>query len=350
MNKRERIVCALKREQPDRVPLYDLLDHRGIISRFGGEELTLENAEQVVPRALNAALDTTRIWLPQQPGRRVDVRGFTFERVDWWNEWNVKPPYTHTAGMAAFVKRDIERIEAWQPEEPSEKLAELQDWQARFGETVLPASEASEALQDAYILLGLDQFIYLELEDPELIERWVDAQHQATLRRLQAEGNRSSISPVAWVFADIAFKNHLMFSKHYLKTHGYFRRLAEIMDVYRSQGLLVIFHSDGDITSIVPELIEAGASAIAPVDTPAGMDIVRLKAELGDRVAFVGGLNLGLLSGGTPEQVRQEAQRLIQIVGKGGGLVLGSSSEELYETIPEENILAMWETAWESSR
>jgi uroporphyrinogen decarboxylase len=350
MNKRERIVCALKREQPDRVPLYDLLDHRGIISRFGGEELTLENARQVVPRALSAALDTTRIWLPEQPGRRVDVRGFTFKRVNWWNEWNVKPPYTDAAGMAAFVKRDIERIEAWQPEEPGEKLAELQDWQARFGETVLPASEASEALQDAYILLGLDQFIYLELEDPELIERWVEAQHQATLRRLQAEGNRFSISPVAWVFADIAFKNHLMFSKHYLKTHGYFRRLAEIMDVYRSQGLLVIFHSDGDITSIVPELIEAGASAIAPVDTPAGMDVVRLKAELGDRLAFVGGLDLGLLSAGTPKQVRQEAERLIQTVGKGGGLVLGSSSEELYETIPEENILAMWETAWESSR
>jgi uroporphyrinogen decarboxylase len=346
MNKKERLICALKREQPDQVPLYDLLDHRGILSRFGGEELTLENARVVIPKATQQILDTTRIWLPGKPGPRVDARGFIYDRVDWWNEWRVQAPYQDTPGMAAFIKKDIERIEAWQPENHTKQLAELQDWQARYGDVVLPASETSEALQDAFILLGIDQFIFFELDEPDLIARWVDAQHQATMRRLQSEGGMSGLSPVAWVFADIAYKDHLMFSKRYLKAHGYFRRLAEIMDTYHSQGLMVIFHSDGDITSIVPELIEAGVDAIAPVDIPAGMDIAQLKEDFGTQVAFVGGVNLGLLSAGTPAQVREETLRVIRAAGKGGGLVLGSSSEELYESLPAENILAMWETAW----
>ena len=346
MNKRERVICALKREQPDRVPLYDLVDHCGVLSRFGGQEITLENAREVAPRAAQQMLDTTRIWLPEAPGQRVDERGFTYQRVDWWNEWRVGTPYQDAAGMAAFIRNDIERIEAWKPEDSAKQLAELQEWQARYGDVVLPASMAGEALQDAYILLGIDAFIYLELDEPELVASWINVQHQATLRRLQAEGDRSALSPVAWVFADIAYTNHLMFSKHYLKTHGYFRRLAEIMDIYHSQGLLVIFHSDGEITSIVPELIEAGADAIAPVDIPAGMDIARLKDDFGKQVSFVGGIDIGLLSSGTPGEVRDETLRVLRIAGKGGGLVLGSSSEEIYESVPEANILAMWETVW----
>jgi len=350
MTKAERLVCALSREEPDRVPIYDLVDHRALISRLAGQELTLENALEVIPRALDQVLDTTRVWMPAQPGRRVDERGFTHERVDWWNEWQVQTPFQDMDGLVKFVKSEIERLEAWQPKNAAQELAALQEWQRRFGETVIPASGAGEALQDAYILVGMDRFIFLELDHPELVSRWLEAQHQATMRRLQSESGVQAISPIAWVFADIAFKDHLMFSKTYLRSHGFFRRLAEIMGLYHSYGLKVIFHSDGDITPLVPELIEAGADAIAPVDTPAGMDIFQLKADFGRRVSFVGGMNLGVLSAGSPDEVRSLAQRIIQTVGRGGSLVLGSSSEELYESLPEENILAMWETVWDDSR
>ena len=36
--------------------------------------------------------------------------------------------------------------------------------------------------------------------------------------------------------------------------------------------------------------------------------------------------------------------------GRGGGFILGSSSEELFEALPPENIIAMFETAWEYGR
>jgi len=80
MTKEERVLCALSHEEPDRVPIYDLVDHRGVIEHYAGRVLTLENAAEVVPAALSQVLDTTRVWLPAAPGRRTDKRGFVFER------------------------------------------------------------------------------------------------------------------------------------------------------------------------------------------------------------------------------------------------------------------------------
>jgi uroporphyrinogen decarboxylase len=350
MTRAERLVCALSLEEPDQIPIYDLVDHRGIISRFAGEELTLENAGEVIPRALSRVLDTTRVWLPVRPGKRVDQRGFAHQRDEWFNEWVVDKPFHDMQSLKIFVSAEIERLRAWQPGEPGQALRERREWQVRFGETVLPAVEASEAFTDCAILVGFDQYIYLEDEDPALVSRWVAEHHAATMRRLQSEVACREISPIGWIFADVAYKEHLMFSKRYLIEHGFFRRLAEIMDFYRAIGLKVIFHSDGDITPIVPDLIQAGAHAIAPVDTVAGMDLAYLKREFGRQVGFVGGIDFVTLAFHTADEVRSITRRAIQTLGPGGGFVLGSSSEELYESLPEDNILAMWETARECGR
>lgn len=119
-------------------------------------------------------------------------------------------------------------------------------------------------------------------------------------------------------------------------------------DLYHSYGLKVIFHSDSDITAIVPDLIAAGVDAIGPVDVPAGMDLAALKAGFGSQLTFVGGIDLGILAAGTVEDVRRATRRALVDAGAGGGFVLGSSSEELYDSLPMENILAMWEVAHES--
>ncbi len=348
MTKRERLVCALSREEPDRVPIYDLVDHVGVISKLAGEPLTLENSHQVIPTALGKVLDTTRVWFPEPVGQRVDPRGFVYERKDWWNEWMIGKPYHDREGLLAYIQNDIDQLENWRPTHGVYTLDETRLWQEKFGETVIPANMAAEALTDIAILIGIDEFSFLEIDEPQLVRRWMDAHHQRTMRKLQAESDCGSISPIGWVFADCAFKNHLMFSKTFLTSHGFFDRLAEIMGAMHAFGLKVIFHSDGDITPIVPNLIAAGADALAPIDTAAGMDLAKLKEHYGDRVSFCGGIDIGLINSATPDEVRQATLQAIQTAGRGGGYILGSSSEELYETLPGENILAMWETVLES--
>jgi hypothetical protein len=351
MTKEERVLCALSRQEPDQVPLYDLVSSKTIIEHFAGEVLTLENAEAIIPRAMNAALDTTRIFLPGPLETRKDKRGFTYERRDWFNEWMVGLPFSDMPGLLNYVKAEIERLGAWQPQDAQVFLADMLTWKKRYGTTVLPASWAGEALQDCYIEVGLDWFIWLESEKPDLAQAWIAARHAQLMRRLQAEYNCRQISPVAWIFGDVAYKDRLIFSPGFLKRHGFFKHIAEICNLYHSYQLKVIFHSDGYITPIIPELIDAGVDAIAPVDTLAGMDLGDLKQAYGDKLSFVGGIDVeNILRNGSVADVRHDVLEALRLAGPGGGLILGSSSEELFDNLPLENILALIETTHECGR
>lgn len=348
MRKDERVLCALSREEPDRIPLYDLVSSRAFIEYWGGQVLTLENARTLIPQALDRSLDMTRIFLPEELGRRVDAQGFSYERTDWFNEWQVGMPFIDMPGLVSFVSTEIERLEAFQPADPAEALSELLDWKARFGQTVIPASWAGEPLQDAYIRIGLEWFSWLYAEQLHLLRRWIDAIHAALMRRLQSEAGCRVVSPVAWIFADIAYKNRLLFSPSFLRDLGFFHRLAEICDLYHSYRLKVIFHSDGFIGSVIPDLIQVGVDAIAPVDTASGMDLAALKRAFGGQLSFVGGIDVEtILRSGSPVTVREKTRQLIRQAGYGGGLILGASSEELFDTLPLENILAMHDTVHE---
>jgi uroporphyrinogen decarboxylase len=348
----QRILCALSREAPDRVPIYDLVSSRALIRHSGGEALTLENAGELIPRALRRCLDMTRVFLPEAPGKRVDAQGFSYERTDWFNEWQVGAPFADLDGLKRFIGAEIDRLEGAPPPGDTEREhAEALAWKRRFGETVIPASWAGEPLQDAYIRVGLDWFVWLDNDAPELARRWIDALHHRLMLRLQAEIRPREISPVAWIFADVAYKNRLMFSPAFLRRRGFFERLAEICDLYHARDLKVIFHSDGDILKIMPDLLHVGVDAVAPVDTAAGMTLPALKQAFGKRVAFVGGVDAeSVLRNGSPHTIRAAVRDLIEAAAPGGGLVLGASSEELFEDFPLENILAFHEAVHEYGR
>lgn len=77
------------------------------------------------------------------------------------------------------------------------------------------------------------------------------------------------------------------------------------------------------------------------------MDIVKVKAEYGDRLALIGNLDLGYtLTRGTPQEVRDEVRYLIKHVAQGGGFLLGSANS-VTNYVPLENYRAMLEATSE---
>ena len=82
-----------------------------------------------------------------------------------------------------------------------------------------------------------------------------------------------------------------------------------------------------------------------PVQVAAkNMEPERLKAEFGDRMAFWGGINSQqVLPYGTPEEVRAETHRIIDVLGAGGGYVL-NSVHNIQPEVPPENVVAMFDT------
>jgi uroporphyrinogen decarboxylase len=135
-----------------------------------------------------------------------------------------------------------------------------------------------------------------------------------------------------------------------MREHDVFRHIADICNLYHSYGLKVIFHSDGYIRPIIPDLIDAGVDALAPIEIGAGLDLKDLKESFGSRVAFVGGVDLNKLRFGTVEEVREITLNALLTLGPGGGFIMGSDSEELLDVLPAANVIAMQETARECGR
>jgi uroporphyrinogen-III decarboxylase len=115
----------------------------------------------------------------------------------------------------------------------------------------------------------------------------------------------------------------------------YFRRLAaEIKKPW-------IYHSDGNITKVLDDLLSLGMNAIHPIQ-PDVMDIYSLKKTLGQKVTMVGNVDLNLLTLGSVDEVKSEVRRLMENCGVGGRYIL-SSSNSLANFLKLENISAMGE-------
>jgi uroporphyrinogen decarboxylase len=121
----------------------------------------------------------------------------------------------------------------------------------------------------------------------------------------------------------------------------YLRRWAAAV---KEMGLYTILHTDGDVSACLEELAESGLDALQAIDPVAGMDMLQVKAQVGDRLCLCGNVDCGLLVMGTPEDVYAATRDLLVACKAGGGLVLGASNAVQPE-VPIANYWAMIE-AW----
>lgn len=121
---------------------------------------------------------------------------------------------------------------------------------------------------------------------------------------------------------------------------------AEIFSLAKSinKNIVLWYHSCGDITEIIPDLIEIGLDILNPIQ-PECIDIYSVQKKYGDKISFDGGLGTqSVLPFGTPEAVVQETERLVEAFGSNGGFIL-SPSHVLEPEVPVENIDAFIRTA-----
>jgi uroporphyrinogen-III decarboxylase len=111
----------------------------------------------------------------------------------------------------------------------------------------------------------------------------------------------------------------------------------------RRRGAYVMFHSDGWIEPIIPDLIEVGVDVLNPIQ-PECMDPVRLKKLYGDKLCFDGTIGVqSTLPHGTTEEVVSEVRHRIRTCGP-TGLILGPT-HAMQPDVPVPNMLALYETA-----
>jgi len=119
--------------------------------------------------------------------------------------------------------------------------------------------------------------------------------------------------------------------------------VKEMSERIHQLGGRVMFHSCGAIGPLIPELVGLGVDVLDPIQ-PIGpaMQPEALKAEFGNQLSFHGGIDMQqLLPHGTPTQVRDKARHYCEVLGAGGGYILGPA--HLFQPdVPPENVLAVY--------
>ncbi|RLC95097.1 MAG: hypothetical protein DRI39_01035 [Chloroflexi bacterium] len=116
----------------------------------------------------------------------------------------------------------------------------------------------------------------------------------------------------------------------------------EIVDAFWSEGIVTVFHLDTCWDKNLPyfKRLPRG-SAVVGLDSTT--DIFLAKQVLRDHLCIHGDVPASLLSLGKPEEVEAYCKRLIDEVGAGGGLILGTGCATPPDCKPE-NFRAMIET------
>jgi len=302
MNPRDRVLKALRHEQPDRVPRFEIwID--ALPESFGIGD----------PADAYAHLGQDCVLMPtRNPPESCAWR----DGVDEWGRvWRHGTFVDGVVDSAADLQRysppleyveqlyDVDRIQGVREAYPDRCLI--------YGTHIGPFTAG-------YMAMGMQRFFTRLVEDPVFVCRllearteWCIAMYQQALR-IGAEvlilgddaGHRGGpmISPRMW--------RRFIWPLH--------RRIVDALEAP------VIWHSDGNIEALLPMAVEAGFVGVHGLDPMAGMDLARVKREYGEDLVLVGNVDIRVLFASDLAAVRREVDRCVDQGAPGGGYMLAT--------------------------
>ena len=194
-------------------------------------------------------------------------------------------------------------------------------------------------------LFGMEQAMMHMLAEPALFEaalqRVFEHVYEYCRRMLDACGDALDIFSLG---DDFATQRGLMIRpddwRRYLKP-----RLAKLFELGKQRGKRIWFHSCGDVTPVLGDLIDIGVDVWETVQLHAlPISPETLKREYGRRLTFFGGINTQRLPFADAAQVEREVRRVIGILGRGGGYICGPD-HHVKPDVPAANIVALFDAA-----
>ena len=359
MNSRDRVLTALNHEQPDRVPV-DLIWPRIETLREMCKHFAVNTYEEVFchlgldMRGNSApgvtfpdfeASDLSELKCDYTCGKFIMHDDVTFE-----DAWGV----VHRVGAggkyaewvtAPLVDADsLEEIEAWNVPayeindivEGRTRVAAVQKEYATWATVEMP-------FKTAWQLRGMENWMCDMLSDPDMANCLLDKIFAYTTDVCVAYAKVGH--DIIGTVGDIAAQNSMLISPA-LWREMFHPRMAALHEAIRAvnPNAKILYHSDGDVSPVIDDFIECGIDILNPVQ-PESTDPSEMKARYGDKLSFHGTVSAQVaLPQGTVEDVRRETRSRIDVVGKGGGLLLANANCAPFDT-PLENILAMYKEA-----
>ena len=171
--------------------------------------------------------------------------------------------------------------------------------------------------------------------DPDWVKDMCNVYAELTVNLLEILFAAEGVPDGIWYWEDMGFKGRPFMSPAMYK-EIVFPAHKRTFDYAHSLGLTVTVHSCGYVEPLVPGLIEAGMDCLQAMEVKAGMDLLKLKAKYGDRIAFMGGMDIRALETNDLAAVEAELAAKLPAAMAGGGYCLHSdhsiSDRVEYET------------------
>ncbi len=331
MTGRDRCLAALRREQPDTVPMWELIVNAPVIEALHGPGVSyLEFCEL-------EDLDGVTLFETQ----RFETLDAATVRDEWGIVWRTDP----ATGIPYRIDGPIHSpadLDRYSPPDPDadHRLEALEAAVARVGGERCIVFLSHEAFEFSHYLYGMDKLLMAYAMEPEVAHR---------LARIVTDYKRRVCERAAALGADALLTgDDYANRKAPIMSPAHFRAfclpyLREIVEVAHACGKPFIKHTDGHIWPLLDDLVDAGIDAIDPLEPMAGMDIGEAKTRYGDRIALCGNVDCGeLLSRGRPEQVVEAVKETLAKASPGGGHILASSNS-IHPAVRPENYRAMVE-------
>jgi hypothetical protein len=338
LSSRQRVLTALRCDEPDRVPFLDPVIDEAVALPLLGKPLPVDmvggelgTGEEPVFRGMllgtdnYAALDLVNL---------LDLDGFgmyLFLRHEGVQEQTEGHYMVH--GGRIKNRADFEKIKLPDPDDPSlyEPYRQFINQYRYTGRALFCFLNLGS---DPVILgMGFETFSYALYDDRALVDDLFNLYtgwYARAVKHLCALG-----FDFLWFGDDIAFKTGPYVSPRIFRELfvPHYKRVIE------QTSIPWIYHSDGNLIPVLDDLLDLGMAGLHPIE-PEAMDLAELNRRYKGEVCFCGNISVDALSRATPQQVDTLVHNAIRTAAPGGGYIAGSANSIPYYARPE-NVIAM---------
>jgi len=344
MTSKERVLCSLSWQEPDRVPIQVYLTpevHQMLKDYFGGRSV----AECLGVDFRHVGAPYRGKIRPPQGDLRFDMWGVGYRSVPN----NTGGFYDEAVYLPLAELRNMGDVEAYPWPSPDDfdysTIADQCEAHKDFAICCMGAG-TPDIVNGVSRGRGMERvLIDIATRDPvglAIIERRVNIEYEVARRTLEAGRGKIDILCLG---EDLGHQYGRMVSPK--DFDDIFRpALQRFIDLAHEYGARAMLHSCGDTHEIMPDLMDMGLDILdAMQPEPPGMDPETIRALCKGRMAFCGLISTqDTLPFGTEEQCRAEARHRLDVIAKGGGYIF-APAHAIQAGTPLRNILAIYEEA-----
>ena len=312
MNGRERILAALNRQEPDRVPTCEWVLNPKVMEQICNTASDLEFVQKMDLDGIAVGLDSKNTV--------IDDRHF----IDEWGITRVSyDEYPNPVGFPIQELSDLDTYEVPDPDAPY-RFNKIKKAMDLFGQEKCVIARVRDVFSQPRDLMGFENFLAGFYEEPELVQRLMEMSVEYSGRICE---NLAGLGIEVIVVGDDIANNQALLMNPDMYREQVLPHFEALVKKAKSLGLKVIKHSDGDLNSVVEDLVNTGIDCLDPIDARGNMDLAALKARYGNRIAFKGNVDcVETLVNKSEDQVRREVARCLLQGSVGGGHIISSSN------------------------